>query len=71
MSDDRLEELRTQIEALDRELVTLIGKRRELVIEVGRVPVQGAAQERLLAEEAERLMQATAPAGRRAAVRGA
>lgn len=36
MSDDRLEELRTQIEALDRELVTLIGKRRELVIEVGR-----------------------------------
>ena len=42
-----------------------------LLLEVGRVPVQGAAQERLLAEEAERLMQATAPAGRRAAVRGA
>jgi chorismate mutase len=36
MSDNRLEELRTQIEALDRELVTVIGKRRELVMEVGR-----------------------------------
>jgi chorismate mutase len=37
MSDDtRLEELRAQIEELDRELVRLIGKRRDLVIEVGR-----------------------------------
>jgi chorismate mutase len=36
MSDNRLEELRTQIEALDRELVTVIGKRRELVLEVGK-----------------------------------
>jgi chorismate mutase len=36
MTDDRLEELRTQIEALDRDLVTLIGKRRELVVEIGR-----------------------------------
>ncbi len=40
-----------------------------LLLEVGRVPVHGAAQERLLAEEAERLMLATAPAGRRGAVR--
>ena len=36
MSEERLEELRTQIEAVDRELVTLIGKRRDLVLEVGR-----------------------------------
>ena len=36
MSNRRLEELRSQIEALDRQLVELIGKRRDLVIEVGR-----------------------------------
>jgi chorismate mutase len=36
MSEKRLEELRTQIEALDRELVTLIGKRRDLALEIGR-----------------------------------
>jgi chorismate mutase len=37
MTDEsRLQELRTQIEAVDRELVTLIGKRRDLVLEVGR-----------------------------------
>ncbi|MDH3205006.1 MAG: chorismate mutase [Gemmatimonadota bacterium] len=35
MTADRLEELRTAIEALDRELVTLIGRRRELVMEIG------------------------------------
>lgn len=32
----RLEQLRTEIEALDRELVVLIGKRRDLVLEIGR-----------------------------------
>lgn len=37
MSDEKkLEELRTQIEAVDRELVQLIGRRRDLVLEVGR-----------------------------------
>lgn len=36
MSEQRLEELRTQIEALDRELVTLIGRRRDLALEIGR-----------------------------------
>lgn len=36
MSEDRLEELRAQIEAVDRELVQLIGKRHDLVLEVGR-----------------------------------
>jgi chorismate mutase len=37
VSDEKkLEELRTQIENVDRELVRLIGKRRDLVLEVGR-----------------------------------
>lgn len=36
MSNERLEELRTLIEAVDRELVTLIGRRHDLVLEVGR-----------------------------------
>ncbi len=37
MSDEaRLEELRTQIRQVDRELVTLIGRRRDLVLEVGK-----------------------------------
>ena len=36
MNNDRLEELRAQIEALDRELVTLIGRRRDLAMEIGR-----------------------------------
>ena len=35
MTDDRLEELRTRIEAVDRNLVLLIGERRDLVIEIG------------------------------------
>jgi chorismate mutase len=35
MNDDRLEELRGKIESLDRELVTLIGKRRDLALEIG------------------------------------
>lgn len=38
MSDGRsaLEELRSRIEAIDRELVELIGKRREVALEIGR-----------------------------------
>jgi chorismate mutase len=40
MSDERLEELRTRIEALDRELVAVIGKRRELALEIGRAKEQ-------------------------------
>jgi chorismate mutase len=37
MSDEsRLEELRAQIEAVDRNLVTLIGKRRDLALEIGK-----------------------------------
>jgi chorismate mutase len=40
MTEDRLEDLRTQIEALDRDLVTLIGKRRELVVEIGRAKAE-------------------------------
>lgn len=37
MSDEsRLEELRAQIEAVDRELVSLIGRRRDLALEIGR-----------------------------------
>jgi chorismate mutase len=35
-SEARLQELRARIEALDRQLVSLIGKRRDLAIEVGR-----------------------------------
>ena len=35
MSDDRLEALRVKIRAVDRELVSLIGRRRDLVIEIG------------------------------------
>ena len=37
MSKDRLEELRQGIRALDKELIALIGKRRDLVLEVGAV----------------------------------
>lgn len=35
--DDRLDALRERIQELDEELVALIGKRRDLVLEVGRV----------------------------------
>jgi chorismate mutase len=35
MNDDRLEALRVQIRAVDRELVSLIGRRKDLVIEIG------------------------------------
>ncbi len=51
MTGSRLEELRTLIESIDRELVALIGKRRDLVIEVGRakealgLPVMDPPQE--------------------------
>ena len=37
MSKEELNELRTRIEALDADLVRLIGARRALVLEVGRV----------------------------------
>ena len=51
MSDARLEELRSMIERLDRELVQLIGKRRDLAVEVGKrkqslgLPVMDPKQE--------------------------
>ena len=35
MSDNRLEALRVKIRAVDRELVSLIGRRKDLVIEIG------------------------------------
>jgi len=35
VSDERLEELRVKIRAVDRELVALIGRRKDLVIEIG------------------------------------
>ena len=37
MSKEKLSELREAIEALDAELVRLIGERRALVLEIGRV----------------------------------
>lgn len=37
MTRERLDELRRRIEQLDAELVRLIGERRELVLEIGRV----------------------------------
>lgn len=51
MSAERLEELRSQIVELDRELVALIGRRRDLVLEIGRtketlgLPVMDPPQE--------------------------
>ena len=51
MSDAPLEKLRSQIEQLDRELVALIGRRRDLAIEVGKrkqtlgLPVMDPQQE--------------------------
>jgi chorismate mutase len=39
-SEARLQQLRTQIQQLDRELVTLIGKRRDLALEVGRAKAE-------------------------------
>jgi len=36
MTETSLEELRSKIEALDRELVSLIGRRCDLALEVGR-----------------------------------
>jgi len=37
VSDDRLEALRDRLRALDFELVALIGRRKDLVIEIGEV----------------------------------
>ena len=37
---DRLEELRTRIVELDEDLVDLIGERRSLVQEIGRIKIQ-------------------------------
>lgn len=51
MTDEHLEELRSRIEVLDRELVALIGKRHDLVVEIGRakqrlgLPVMDPSQE--------------------------
>jgi chorismate mutase len=51
MSDPKLEELRSRIETIDRQLVELIGRRRELAIEIGRtkqalgLPVMDPQQE--------------------------
>jgi chorismate mutase len=51
MSDAELEDLRSKIERLDRELVALIGRRRDLAIEVGKrkqtlgLPVMDPQQE--------------------------
>lgn len=51
MSDPALEELRSKIEQLDRELVSLIGRRRDLAVEVGKrkqalgLPVMDPQQE--------------------------
>jgi len=39
-AEARLQELRTKIEKLDRELVALIGKRRDLAIEVGQAKAE-------------------------------
>jgi chorismate mutase-like protein len=36
MSDAQLEDLRSRIEQLDRDLVALIGRRRDLAVEVGK-----------------------------------
>ena len=36
MTDPKLEELRSRIEVLDRQLVELIGRRRDLAVEIGR-----------------------------------
>ena len=51
MSEERLNKLRSQIQELDRELVTLIGKRRDLAIDIGQakgalgLPVRAPPQE--------------------------
>lgn len=39
-AEERLERLRTEIRALDRELVTLVGRRRDLVLEIGSVKAE-------------------------------
>lgn len=65
MSDeDRLEALRARIRAVDEELVRLVGERRELVLEVGRVkealglPVLDPPQEARVVRRAAELARA-------------
>ena len=61
MSKDRLEELREGIRVLDSELIALIGKRRDLVLEVGAVkeelglPVLDPSQEAKVVRRAAEL----------------
>ena len=51
MSDAQLDDLRSRIEQIDRELVDLIGRRRDLAVEVGKrkqtlgLPVMDPQQE--------------------------
>jgi len=40
MSDDRLARLRAEIQELDRQLVMLIGRRRDLAVEIGRTKIE-------------------------------
>ena len=59
--DERLERLRAEIRALDEELITLVGRRRELVLEVGAAkgelgrPVLDPSQEAKVVRRAARL----------------
>jgi chorismate mutase len=61
MSEDQLETLRVQIRAVDRELVALIGRRRDLVIEIGAakealgLPILDPAQEAKVVRKAAAL----------------
>lgn len=61
MTDDRLEALRARIRQVDRELVRLIGTRRQLALEVGKVkedaglPVLDPAQEARVVRRAAEL----------------
>ena len=61
MSDDRLQELREKIREVDRELVRLVGRRRDLALEVGEVkeaeglPVMDPGQEAKVVRRAAEL----------------
>ena len=61
MSEDQLEALRVQIRAVDRELIALIGRRRDLVIEIGAaketlgLPILDPAQEAKVVRRAAEL----------------
>jgi len=58
LSEERLNELREAIRALDRELIALIGRRRDLVIQIGRakqalgLPVLDPSQEAVVVRRA-------------------